>query len=187
MIFEALKYLQDELRQDALLNENDSLKLGNIALLEQADSDLKEKVVLTLVNQEEEKTLKNGAFYTQQGDTITKKNPTLHLNLYLLISCTDSSYEKAVAKVSRVIAFFQRKYVFTPAGASPGVLFPDGIEKLIVDLFSMNFEQINHLWGVLGGKYQPSVLYKVRMVAIQNSDLGEVEVIKEIKTNENPF
>lgn len=187
MIFEALKYIADELKTDAFIAENDSLVLGNIALLDQPDGELKSKVVLTLVNPEEEKTLKNGAIYVQQGDAINKRNPTLHLNVYLLISCTDTAYEKALAKLSRIIAFFQRKFVFTAETASASVIFPDGIEKLIVDLFSMNFEQVNHLWGVLGGKYQPSVLYKVRMVSIQNSNLDNVEPIREIKTNENPF
>jgi hypothetical protein len=35
-------------------------------------------------------------------------------------------------------------------------------------MVSMNFEQVNHLWATLGGKYLPSVLYKVRMVAIED-------------------
>jgi hypothetical protein len=44
---------------------------------------------------------------------------------------------------------------------------PSGIEKLVVELHQLNFEQQNNLWAVLGAKYLPSVLYKVRAISIQ--------------------
>ncbi len=31
------------------------------------------------------------------------------------------------------------------------------------------FEKMNHLWGYLGAKYLPSVMYKVRMITIQEA------------------
>jgi len=34
-------------------------------------------------------------------------------------------------------------------------------------MVNMNFEELNHLWGVLGGAYFPSVVYKVRLVKVQ--------------------
>jgi hypothetical protein len=49
----------------------------------------------------------------------------------------------------------------------------------------MNFEQLNHLWGILGGKYLPSVLYKIRRVTVdEEATISEAGFIKEIQLNE---
>jgi len=34
----------------------------------------------------------------------------------------------------------------------------------------MNFEQLNHIWSVLGGNHYPSVLYKTRIVKVQRNE-----------------
>ncbi|MCY7327045.1 MAG: DUF4255 domain-containing protein, partial [Saprospiraceae bacterium] len=90
-------------------------------------------------------------------------------------------------RISKVVLFFQRKNVFTPENVGANLVFPTevGVEKIILDLFTLNFEQINHLWGVLGGKYMPSVLYKLRIVAIQNAKLDETATVKEIQADAN--
>jgi hypothetical protein len=48
----------------------------------------------------------------------------------------------------------------------------------------MNFEQVNHLWSTLGGKYLPSVLYKMKLVTIADQD-NQIEggLITEIIMN----
>lgn len=191
MIAQALKYICQEvnLRNDnpATPSLEDFVVLGNISRLDvsadASNADLQSKVVLTLVNLEEEKTLKNGPYYVQQGESLMKQNPTLYLNLYLLFSCADDDYETALTKISRVISTLQAKYVFTAETADAP--FPEGIEKIILDLFSLNFEQINHLWGILGGKYIPSVLYKARLIAVQASTPEAAAVVREIKATEN--
>jgi len=45
--------------------------------------------------------------------------------------------------------------------------------KMNLDLHSMTFEQLNHLWGTLGGKQVPSALYKARVVEIDKSMVKE--------------
>jgi hypothetical protein len=58
---------------------------------------------------------------------------------------------------------------------------PEGIEKLIFSLYNINFEQINHLWSTLGGKYLPSVLYKMQLVIIDEDAVkAEGGLITEI-------
>ena len=138
-----------------------------------------------MVNIEEEKTLKNGPIYVQNNGGLSKKNPTIYLNLYLLFSCSHKSYETSLRNISNLISVLQAKQVFTPENSVSSASFPVNVEKIILDLFSLNFEQINHLWGVMGGRYQPSVLYKARLLAIQVSDLGPVATIEEIASNSN--
>jgi hypothetical protein len=43
-----------------------------------------------------------------------------------------------------------------------------GIEKLILEMNSLNFDQLNQLWSIIGGKYQPSVVYRMRMVTVDS-------------------
>ena len=46
------------------------------------------------------------------------------------------------------------------------------------------FEQQNYLWGMVGGKYLPSVLYKFRLLVIQeNTPTEAVSEITEINEN----
>jgi hypothetical protein len=43
---------------------------------------------------------------------------------------------------------------------------------------------LNHLWSTLGGKYLPSVLYKIRLVRLEDqTDQSTGQVIREINLN----
>ena len=60
------------------------------------------------------------------------------------------------------------------AMVEPNVTFDSGNTAYPENL---NFEQLNHLWGVLGGAYFPSVLYKVRLVKIRSdADMPAPEI-----------
>jgi hypothetical protein len=52
------------------------------------------------------------------------------------------------------------------------------------EMYTLSFEQVNHLWGTLGGKQMPFVLYKLRLIAITERKLvREVPLIEEIETS----
>ena len=52
-----------------------------------------------------------------------------------------------------------------------------------MELYTLTFEQINHLWGSLGGRQVPFAMYKLRLVAIsEHAVLREVPVIEEVET-----
>ena len=56
--------------------------------------------------------------------------------------------------------------------------------KFTLELYTLTFEQINHLWGSLGGRQMPFAMYKLRLVAItERAIVREVPVIEEIETN----
>ncbi len=194
MIGSTLKYLASEiskvhhdleLKKDNLVLDTNAefVSIGNIAKLDNS-ADSTDSIQLTLVNIEEEKTLKNGAIYELKNGAKGKKNPTIYINLYILFSYVDNKdYYTTLNKISGIIEAVQAKQVFTPENTLSNAPFPENVEKIILDLFTLNFEQINHLWGILGGKYQPSVMYKARLIAIQASNLGPVTTIEEIATN----
>jgi hypothetical protein len=170
----------------------------NIALFESnSPANLDDKIVFTLVNIEEESTLKNAPYQKRNGgNTARYENPPVYLNLYLLItSCNktagqnDKNYLDALEKLSHVIRFFQGKNAFSLANSSSPDLtkFPD--DDLInmsikAELYTLTFEQINYLWASLGGKQMPFVMYKLRLIAITDRKLvREVPLIEEINTN----
>jgi hypothetical protein len=83
--------------------------------------------------------------------------------------------------VSYVIQFFQAKNVFTPENTTE---LDPRVQKLIIELHPMSFEQQNYLWGMVGGKYLPSALYKFRLLVIQdNLALEAITATSKLRQN----
>ena len=83
---------------------------GNIAQLDNGETAtaLENHLVLTLVNLEEEKTLKNSsAFSRDASGGIGYHNPPLHLNLFLLFTSNYRNYETGLKRLSQTMTFFQ--------------------------------------------------------------------------------
>jgi hypothetical protein len=69
--------------------------------------------------------------------------------------------------LSHVITFFQAHPSFTP-DIFPGL--DPRIEKLAVEMLPYGPEQLNQMWAYIGAKYLPSVVYRVRMILLQDSE-----------------
>jgi hypothetical protein len=53
--------------------------------------------------------------------------------------------------------------------------------RLIIQQYSASFEQLNHIWGTLGGRQLPSVIYKIQLIKIDQKLLqGTEKVILEV-------
>ena len=152
--------------------------LGNISQTEHVDisNDLENQLVLTLLNVDEEQTMRNEPTFTRLSPTVVEyHNVPLSLNLHLLFSANYRNYNTALRRIQQVLTFFQGKNRFTPAnspGAVPG-LDPTTDLAITMDLISLSFEEINHIWGALGGKQLPSVSYRARLVTLRDSKLLE--------------
>jgi hypothetical protein len=193
MILKALNLISIQLNEyiEPLAGDAEVV-LGNIALHELPDQNsLKDKVVISLVNTEEESTLKNFPQNQKNGIQISYIHNPVHLNLYLLFTAYyPQSYDTALTRLSSIIRFFQHRKTFDVTSAQP---LPDNIDLndpedisifLKFELFTLTFEQINHLWGTLGGKQMPFVLYKARLVTIhENKIYREGGLIEEIRTD----
>lgn len=146
---------------------------GNISQLERSEiaTELENHLVLSLVNLEEERALKNGKAFTNNNLTdVVYKNPPIHLNLFLLFTANYRNYETALKRLTQVLTFFQGKQKFTLSN-SPGsntASSPITEFTVVMDLLSLSFEEVNHLWGSLGGKQIPFVIYRGRLVTISD-------------------
>lgn len=206
MLYQALRLINHQLNSylGSIEDMDDEIVvLGNIAQYEMAgeggggagmdSANLKNKIVLSLIKTEEENTLKNKPPYIKKNEdpNVIYKNAPVNLNLFLLFSVTSQNYNNALIYLSRVIKFFQGKRVFTSDSAPIPNVDPqiENMEefKLIADLYSLTFEELNHLWGTLGGKQFPSVLYKFRLTSIDREQVQESSsLIEEIEANNQP-
>ena len=128
-----------------------------------------DKIIVTVTNIEAERGKSNtGSYKATPGGGFTKVNPPVEVNIYLLFSAYFSSenYVEGLKFITSVIAFFQsRQGIFTPQNTPPlnGI-----VEKLNAEMISPDFRDLSNVWGGLGAKYLPSVLYRVKTLPIEH-------------------
>ena len=187
MIYEALSCLTEEINQyfrirlkvsedkvvlSAILNQD-----GTIAI--QGEN----KILVTLVNIEKESIGKSNSGIPGSSMLINKSS-ALTINLYVLFSAyfSNGNYPEALRFISFIIAYFQQNSVFTRLNTPR--LYVD-IEKLVFEMASISPEQLNNIWGSLGAKYMPSVVYKVRMLTFDNNIIREYRPLITGVENDN--
>jgi len=203
VINELKKHLEDVY---GVPSSGDVVQLGNLAegITSAGGSGgiARGKLIFSVVNIKEEKTLKNLPHIVRNDITLraTYENPPVFLNFQILITATDAGYNNALLMLSRAIRFFQSKNVFTQDDVSPASIStnapPNALDrldsfKLIFDLYSPSMEEVNHLWGTLGGKQYPFVIYMMRMLdlkfrAVYNESGLITEMVTEFRHKNNP-
>jgi hypothetical protein len=124
------------------------------------------KIVVSLVNIERENVaMAQQSVATSSALRSIVTNPPIHFNLYLMFASyfSGSNYQEGLKFISQTISYFQGQSVFDQQN-SPGL--DRNINKLVMDIYNLDITDLSNLWGVLSGKYLPSVLYKVRMVTV---------------------
>jgi hypothetical protein len=138
------------------------------------------KIVVTLINLEHETAVPFTPSYLKQGPKTNpwqrQENQPYNFNLDVLITAVfeDGNYDEGLKFLSEAIFFFQRKNVFTDQNTQH---LDRGIQELAFELVKLSYHQEHSLWGALGAKYMPSVLFKVRLLSFQNSQVEEVPSI----------
>lgn len=164
--------------------------VDNIGFLETTNGDnLNNNIVISVVNLEEESTLKNQpAAKRFPPAMVVYENPPVFLNLYVLFTSNywGDKYIFALKRISYVVQFLQSKSAFSwSSSVSGGISTDDDLLdlKFTMELYTLTFEQLNHLWGSLGGRQIPFVMYKLRLVAItERKTVREVPPILEVDT-----
>lgn len=185
MIENTLTFIKDE------VNKFMNLKTGSNDLLEEkvvlsnivnTDQNLamglpNDKMVLSLICIEEERVLKSQDHYTRTSEgKLFTSNPELRFNLFVLFAAhfTHANYSEALKFLGLTLKFFQSKNVFD---AKEHPELGDEVKRLIVDLHTQPIEQQSQLWQAMGGKFLPSIMYKIRMLAI-NEQAAQLETTR---------
>ncbi len=136
------------------------------------------KVLLTLINLEQEA---NSQFYNRPvkaGGDVHKLNPPMYFNLNLLCVSNFDSYDESLKFLNEILAFFQTH--LSVDIDSNGELLSHG--KLSIEIDPQNFSDMHSLWNSMGAKYQPSLVFKVRHITVQESNVvsstSEIDKIK---------
>jgi hypothetical protein len=132
-----------------------------------------ERVAVFLVNIEREAAPPRHPTLADSGRSrVGLVQPPIFLNLMVLFAANFSGtkYPEALKAISSVAAFFQARPVFdhqTTPDLDPA------IERLTLEIENLTIADLGNLWGVLGGRYVPSLLYRMRMVVIDASRLED--------------
>jgi hypothetical protein len=183
MISHALTIVRNELERHLATygGTGPHSELGNVAEVAAnggGNGATRNKVVLSVVNIQEERTLKNTSAYVRDDAALRVRyeNPPAYLNLAVLVAATHAKYDDALRALSRALLFFQATSVFTQESVTPQSLAEgapvndlDRLHefKLIFNLWSPSLEEVNDMWGMLGGKQFPFALYSMRMLELR--------------------
>jgi hypothetical protein len=130
------------------------------------------KLVVSLVNIERDTLPHRGT--THSGTSLGRMGQSpepLYLNLLLMFAAnfSGSNYVEALKFISATVAFFQGRPVLDHQ-SSPDL--DPRIERLVLEIENLALSDLSNLWSILSGKYVPSVLYRVRMVAVDSSQIS---------------
>ncbi len=141
------------------------------------------KIIISLIHVEQETTKQ---FYNRNqkldnGNFV--RTPLGHrYNLFTLITPNFDDYIEALKFLDASIQFFQINEMID---ATKNAEIPPEIGKLEYEFQKgENYMQMQNLWTALGAKYQPSIIYKVRLVTITSDEVEGFDTgIISINTN----
>ncbi|TKC88716.1 DUF4255 domain-containing protein [Trinickia terrae] len=183
MIDKTLSFLLDELNGYFSLHLQSHDKVAVLSSLANADGSpvagLSGKLILTLVNIGKEAAAPALGIPTRaDGGGYVRNAAPLNLNLYIMVSASFGSYMDSLRMLSGALGFFQGRPSFDSQSCAGR--FPPNLEKLSAELVSISTQEMNNLWGILGAKYLPSAVFKLRMITLQQgwADAMVPEVLK---------
>jgi hypothetical protein len=170
LIQAALNHLATQLNAHLKRTNNLTEDIVVVSSLVESDGNVaahtNNKLVLLLTNIEKDPVPQaNTARATGFDGRALVSSRALYLNLYIMVAAnfSGSNYAEALKFISKAIAFFQMQPVFDKQ-STPDL--DSRIDKLVLDIENLNIQDLSNLWGLLGGRYLPSVYYRVRMVTI---------------------
>ncbi|MEM7185340.1 MAG: DUF4255 domain-containing protein [Bacteroidota bacterium] len=193
MIAEALKFITELLDYELNLAFGEKREgrviASNLLSLDGSVMDkVNNKIVVTVINLEQETTRKHITNYMNDGGrNYGKVAPPVQFNLYVLISANyDSSdnYLEANRMLSSVIGVFQAHPYFSRGGK---IKMEPPLEKLTFEIFNVGINELSHIWSGIGAKYMPSIIYKIRMLSIQEDKVHkEVPAVTGLGSDAKP-
>jgi hypothetical protein len=130
-------------------------------------------IVISIVSIEEEKMLKSPDNYVKFNNEINYRKPPIWLNIICLFTFYTKNHENynGIDMLENVIQYFQSKPRIDKTNAVVPANYPAALEEVRAEFVSLNYEQTNDLWGLFGGKYHPSVVYKFKTIPVDNADV----------------
>lgn len=186
MIDRALSIIVNRLNQHLATPETapeDAAVLMDLADSSGPAPEAQDKIVVFITNITED-TLARSASRAPGIDMHTQMQRPLSLHIHFVVAANfePAKYVRALNALSRAVQFFQAYPVFDRSN-SPDMA-NSGIDRLSIEMESLGVDSVSQLWGVLGGRYLPSVVYRARTLSIDTqSVLDEVPAIGGLQTD----
>lgn len=135
------------------------------------------KVAMTLVNLQRDPAFRGMEPVPRAADgTNVQSTPPLDVNLEVLLSANfaGESYSDALTLISAVVQYFHHNPSFTSASTPE---LPSGIQRVTVEWVDQNLSDTHNMWASLGGRYVPSVVYRVRTLTVDDGRVHDVAPI----------
>lgn len=169
MIGASLQYLA--MRLNLHLRQEMSVREDLVVVSKMLENDGKEyedsvnKLNIFLVNMERDSMMQNHSVPEVSGDRAVVPPKMVFLNLYFVIAANfkGRNYLDSLRYLSKTVGFFM-DHSFFDRSNSPDL--PEGLEKIAIDMENLNMQELNNLWGMVGAKYVPSVVYRLKTVAL---------------------
>ncbi len=169
MINASLQFLASQLNQYLRIKNPIQEDMAVVSKLMENDGRESEhatnKLVLFLANVEKDSMVQTHSKPEFDGARNVVHSKPIFLNLHVVLAANFKSqhYEESLKYLSKAVGFFQDHSVFDHS-TSPDLT--PGIEKIVLDIENLNLQELSNLWSLMGCKYLPSVMYKVRTLAL---------------------
>jgi hypothetical protein len=177
MIAKALTFISNFLNKEIKMNygiDENRVVVSSLINPDGTVSDnIENKIIISVINLEHETTVKSlNNYVSGNSNNYGKVAPPVYLNIYLLVSANYDSgnYLEALKMLSSVIGIFQSNTYFTKQ-LNPEM--PAPLNKLTFEIYNLPINELSHIWSGIGAKYVPSILYKVRMITMQENLITE--------------
>ena len=139
-------------------------KVGNPYREEEGEEE--DKMVISLLNIEREGAMGATKSFQAEGKEFVQKMSPWYLNIYFVVVARfrEKRYLDGVKMLSAAIAYLQQH---------PTVSI-QGNRKFVVEPVTLSIQELTNVWSILGGKYYPSVVCKVRMLKFQGDEIQKM-------------
>src|SRR5262245_36498863 len=174
MIGDVLKFLKDRLNtvlpRDVPESAAEDLFVYVASNHDDAGNLQSDAVSMLLVRIEEETTMRQPDPYLRiSADGMHQRvSPEIRMNVWVLfVARFPDDYARALRHLSDLIHYFQGHRLFNHENSED---LAAGISQLILELVTPSFGEQNEIWGSLRSAYQPSALYKVKMIVFRDEE-----------------
>ena len=159
--------LNEFIKNELNLQEDVVLLTNLVDIKGNVNPQIENKLCVYLQHLEEERVIKNGSYQTNGGI-----NPPMHFSLYLMFIANfpDPNYLESLRYISLVLEFFQGNKVFDRSNLP---LLSANVDRLGMEYVNLDSKELNNIWSLLGLKYMPSALYKLKLISFTNSLIRE--------------
>jgi hypothetical protein len=174
MFDQVIQVIATELNRSIIDSDNtlpgDNVKIARLNEVENSENS--KKVVLSLINFEMENTMRNQPAHRKSGNNIEIKEAPVFINTYMMAASNYADYGTQLTMLNYAMEFFQSKPYLDQFNLhmQNELSWPARVEKVIFEWHNLDFDKLNQIWSLNGGKYVPSFLYKVRMMVVEKTE-----------------